>query len=356
MFKMKKILLLATMFYCSSIYGQVELTADGPGDTYELISSVLAPGYNPIETPDCGHQEFGEHIDEVYDNELGKFVFRFHIHTDIDNDRCIKFDRQRNEIKSYDKSPDNLLGIEGETVVYKWKFKLSDGFQSSPNFTHIHQLKSVGGSLSSMPMFTLTTRKGDEDQLELRYAITTSQVTLKKTDLAPFIGVWVEVTETITYGEDGSYEISIDQVSDGTNLFSYARESIRNWREGAEFVRPKWGIYRSLNNQADLRDETVLFADFIIKEIGSVSTEDAQLKNKNSSIVYMDAGYLYLSNWSSKVDLIQILSIHGEILRSVKIVDVNELRMDISDLTSGSYIVNFVGEDVQSSKLVSISK
>ena len=33
------------------------LIADGPGDTYELIAAALAPGSNPIEVPDCGHQD-----------------------------------------------------------------------------------------------------------------------------------------------------------------------------------------------------------------------------------------------------------------------------------------------------------
>ena len=57
----------------------VVLAADGPGDTYALITSVLAPGYNPIETPDCNHTAFGDHIDEVYDNALDQFVFQFHL-------------------------------------------------------------------------------------------------------------------------------------------------------------------------------------------------------------------------------------------------------------------------------------
>ena len=180
-------------------YGQVELNADGPGNTYELITSILAPNNNPIEVPDCNHTEFGEHIDEIFDSELNTNVFRFHIHTALDNDRCINFDRQRNEIKTYDKSPDNLLGIENEKVIYKWKFKLEAGFQSSPNFTHLHQLKSVGGSLASMPMYTLTARKSTPDRLELRYAETDNAVTLKQSPLAPFIDTWLEVTETITY-------------------------------------------------------------------------------------------------------------------------------------------------------------
>ena len=245
----------------------VALKADGPGGTYELITSVLAPGANPIETPDCSHPTFGDHIDEIFDNDLNTNVFRFHIHVDPDNDRCIKFDRQRNEIKSYDKSPDKLLGVESEKVVYKWKFKLQSGFQSSPNFTHIHQLKSVGGNYESMPMYTLTTRKGSPDQLELRYAETDSQTTLKKTDLSPFVDTWLEVTETITYDTSGSYEIEIKKVSDNSILFEYANNAIMNWRPGADFVRPKWGIYRSLINKQDLQDEEVLFADFNIMEI-----------------------------------------------------------------------------------------
>lgn len=245
----------------------IELNADGPGNTYDLITSVLAPGFDPIEVPDCSHPGYGEHIDELFDNELNMNVFRFFIHTDPDNDRCINFDRQRNEIKTYDKSPDNLLGVENETVVYKWKFKLPAGFQSSPNFTHVHQLKSVGGSLESMPMYTLTTRKSSPDRLELRYAETDTQVTLAQTELAPLIDVWLEVTETISYGVSGTYEITIKRVSDDSILFEYTNNSIVNWRPNADFVRPKWGIYRSLINAQDLRNEALLFAKFSIEEL-----------------------------------------------------------------------------------------
>jgi len=248
-------------------HSQVTLSADGPGNTYSLITSVLAPGQNPIEAPDCSHGAFGDHIDEVFDAELNDFAFRFYLHVNPDNDRCINFDRQRNEIKTYDQSPASLKGVQGESVQYKWKFKLEDGFQSSPKFTHIHQLKSVGGALESMPMYTLTTRKGNPDRLELRYAETDAQITLTDTILDPFIGSWLQVTETITYGSDGFYEIKIDRVSDGSNVFYYAASSMNNWRPGADFVRPKWGIYRSLVFATDLRDEVVRFADFSIEEL-----------------------------------------------------------------------------------------
>lgn len=244
----------------------VSLSADGETNTYDLITSVLAPGYNPVEVPDCNHPDFGDHIDQIFAEEINRYAFRFHIHVTPDNDRCIKFDRQRNEIKSYDKSPESLLGRENERVTYRWKFKLAEGFQSSSKFTHIHQLKSVGGNHESMPMYTLTTRKSSPDRLELRYGEIDSQITLIQTDLAPFINRWLSVTQTIEYGMNGFYQIEIRDVSNEKVLFHYINENIVNWREGGEFVRPKWGIYRSLIYSEDLRDEEILFADFNVSE------------------------------------------------------------------------------------------
>ncbi|MCF6296903.1 MAG: T9SS type A sorting domain-containing protein [Flavobacteriaceae bacterium] len=279
--KNKRIFFLSVILCLQNLTAQVILNADGPGNTYELITSVLAPGHNPVEVPDCNHSDFGRHIDEVFDTELNTYVFRFFSHKTPDNDRCINFDRQRVEIKTYDQSPNNLLGVEGETVVYKWKFKLDSDFQPSQNFTHIHQLKAVGGLQSSMPLFTLTLRKGSPDKMELRYAESTNQITLYEVNLSLFKGVWVEVTETITYGESGEYAISISRIDSGIEIFSYQNNDIRNWRTGADFIRPKWGIYRSLNDSDNLRDETVLFANFSIEETGGVlAIDDYFLENK----------------------------------------------------------------------------
>ena len=281
------------LFFYQNAFGQVLLDANGIDDTYTLITSVLAPGHDPIEVPDCNHTAFGDHIDQVLDADLNIHVFRFHIHTTPDNDRCINLDRQRNEIKSYDKSPDNLLGVVGETVEYKWKFKIDTDFQASPNFTHLHQLKAVGGTESSMPIITFTARKSTPDRMELRYAESTSQVTLTQVDLAPFKGVWCEVTETVLYGENGTYDVVIKTVSDNTTLLSYTDNDIRMWRTDADFVRPKWGIYRSLDNVADLRDEEVLFANFSIAETAFLPVElvsfDGRVLNQNIQLEWQTA-------------------------------------------------------------------
>ena len=353
---MQKFLFFLFILYFQSLFSQVLLDADGPGNSYSLITSVLAPGANPIEVPDCSHTVFGDHIDEVFDADLNTNVFRFYIHANLDNDRCINFDRQRNEIKTYDQSPDNLLGIEGETVTYKWKFKLEVGFQSSPNFTHLHQLKSVGGSLESMPIYTLTTRKGTPDKLELRYAETNTQVTLKQENLAPFLGAWLDVTETIKYGTSGTYMIEIKKVSDGSKLFTYSNNSIINWRAGAEFVRPKWGIYRSLINVQNLRDETILFANFSIEEIETLSLNNIEINNQIFTIFPNPvSNTLKIKSQINKANLVQIFSLDGRKIMDKIIDSETEITLDVSSFSNGTYIVNLKGMQFNQSKLILIS-
>ena len=243
-------------------YSQITLKADGPGNTYELINSVLAPGSEAVEHPECIHASFGRHIAEVWDADLKENVFEFYSHVTPDNDRCEKLDRQRVEIKTYEQSPENLKGKLGETVTYNWKFKLPMGFQPSSSFTHLHQIKAVGGS-QDLPIFTITARKAKENQLVV---IHDNETTVASADLSEFEGVWVEVTEKIKIGPNGTYFITIKKVKNGQELLSFNSVNIRTIRPDNDFIRPKWGIYRSLKKAEDLRDEAVRFNEFTIKE------------------------------------------------------------------------------------------
>ncbi len=247
----------------TSLGAQIILDADGPGNTYELINSVLAPGYDVVEHPECAHPEFGRHIREVWDSVLNRYVFEFYIHVTPDNDRCINFDRQRMEIKTYQSSPANLKGIVGETVVYKWRFRLPAGFKTSSNFTHLHQIKAVGGD-DDDPVFTLTARKGTPDKMEL---IHNNSQKVAVVNLSLFVGNWVEVTERVKIDTvNGSYSLEITNMATGASVLSYNNVKLMTIRPDNSFVRPKWGIYRSLLKAGDLRDEAVRFAGFSIRE------------------------------------------------------------------------------------------
>lgn len=261
------------------IDAQVTLDANGPGQTYELINSVLAPGYTAVEAPDqcASHPSFGRHVAEVWDATLGKYVFEFYIHvpttfpvisTTADNDRCTSFDRQRIEIKTYESSPANLKGTVGETITYKWKFRLPNDFKPSPNFSHIHQIKAVGGD-DGDPIFTLTARYGStSNSLQILYVFDSSSAanTLASKNLNEFLGTWVNVTEVINVGTNGTYIITINKESDGSNILTYSNSNIRTIRPNNTFIRPKWGIYRSLNSPSYLRDDSIRIASISIQE------------------------------------------------------------------------------------------
>jgi hypothetical protein len=263
-FTMRKCAFLGVLLGCPLlVHPQVVLEADGPGNTYELINSVLAPGNDAVENPECIHPEFGRHIAEVWDSVLNQYVFEFYSHVTPDNDRCINTDRQRVEIKTYEPSPDNRKGVVGETVTYKWKFKIAPGYKPSSSFTHIHQIKAVGGD-DGDPIFTLTPRKGTPNKMELIHNNTTKVAIV---NLSLFEGEWVECMEVVSiHPVNGTYAMTIKRVGDGAAILSYSNNSLMTIRPTNDFLRPKWGIYRSLNSPTDLRDEAVRFAGFSIQE------------------------------------------------------------------------------------------
>jgi hypothetical protein len=243
------------------LLGQVILTADGRTEPYALIERVLGA---PPETPDCSHPGFGPHITQTMDKELGEYVFVFNIHVAPDNDRCRKFDRQRLEIKTEGTSPSYVKGFLKDSVTYRWRFRLPDGFRPSTGFTHIHQIKAFDGD-AGPPIITLTPRSGTPNKLQLIHT-NSSHVskTLAETDLDPFIGEWVEAYEKITYNTHGTYSLVIRRLRDGSQLLSYSNGDIDLWRKGTTVERPKWGIYRSLKNPDQLRDEQVKFDRFCL--------------------------------------------------------------------------------------------
>jgi len=262
-------------------HSQVVLKADGPGDTYELINSVLAARKTAVETADGNelgnHASFGRHIAEVWDADLNENVFEFYAHINYgnpdktrttDNEPVADVDeKQRVEIKTYEPSPDNLKGIIGETVTYQWKMKLPKGFKPSKAFTHLHQIKAVGGA-QELPIFTLSARAGSINQLDV---VHNNENILASMNLSQLEDVWVEFTESIKIGPNGTYSITIKRVKDEKELLSYFNPNIETIRPTNKFIRPKWGIYRSLKKMDSLRSETVRFADFSIMEGTSVN-------------------------------------------------------------------------------------
>lgn len=346
-------------------HSQTVLEANGPGDTYELINSVFAPnGGDVVESAECAHPEFGRHIAEVWDDDLKKYVFEFYIHVTPDNDRCINFDRQRVEIKTYDASPDYLKAVLGETIVYKWRFKVPTGFQPSSSFTHIHQIKAVGGDESN-PLFVLTARKGTPNKLELNYYKSSEGGSQKLTqvNLSLFENTWVEVTERIKLDNaNGTYSIVVKKVSDGTTILNYSNNKMLTYRSDNTFIRPKWGIYRSLNTPSDLRDESLRFDYFSIYE--EPITSITRLLNNNDFFSFKFVGknqaILEYSISEAQNIKLELINLNGQLIQlyqPLELQSVGKHKVDLEtiNIKNGIYLVRFSkGNIVYTQKVISI--
>jgi hypothetical protein len=261
------------------------LYADGNDEgTYELI---LSRGYN-MEPPDNSGAHASapwRHIRQHTDDILKRPVFDFYIHVENDDDRGKPeiTDRQRNEIKTDGKSPAALVAQEGETLRISWKFRLPEGFQTTTNFCHIHQLKGIDNSDGTadvgMPLITFTCRSlssGGQQFQVIHVGRTEDNASnnyLKKVNLADFLGEWVTVTETVKFAKNGRYQLVIYRMSDGRKLVELDKSGLDLWRTGTTGLRPKWGIYRSLGKNhvlaPQLRDEVLNFADFYIEKLAN---------------------------------------------------------------------------------------
>lgn len=245
------------------------LKADGQTNTYQLIQTVFGGPSSAVETPDCNHTSFGPHITQIRDTTLNTFVFAFHSHIKQDDDRCIKFDRQRIEIKTNDNVPaDQLTGHLGDFLSLSWDFKLDAGFLPPYSFCHVHQLKAVDGD-DSMPIITLTPRRSHpENLLQVIHMDSKGGYDIvKMVPLQPWLGEWVHITSNATFKtEGGTYNVEVKRRSDGEILLSYNSANIDMWRNSTSYVRPKWGIYRSVQEAAVSRNETVLFHNFCVSK------------------------------------------------------------------------------------------
>ena len=266
-----------------------ELASDGPDaglSSYALIQKTF--GDRAIESPGLYRSNhFGvPHIIEAEDDIVGPhFVFLAHRDEDKDRDGKLK-GRQRNEIKAYDKSRKGLKAYKGETLQYRWKFKVDEGFEFSKNFTHFFQIKAKNlkkkknsKDSDKFPIITLTAvDKGPHgNKFQLRHSPSLDAdgnrlkfKTLIEQDMSRFTGQWIEFFVQITFDDNGQLIFQAKNIETGEMLVDFRDDNIDMWRgeHKSDFSRPKWGIYRSLNDKESLRpeEEKARFADFSIRK------------------------------------------------------------------------------------------
>lgn len=255
-----------------SLVASFRLEADGPNgvETYELIRSVF--GVDSLEAPDLYDAEVNHtgvaHIWEETDANIGHhFVFSSHRDEDWDRDRYpATQDRQRNEIKVYSGSDNGLKAFENDVMEYGWDFYVDEGMAVSKRFTHLAQLVAVLDD-GSEPLTHLTAYENDGvDVVELRYENGGLEEVLDRYESwAAIHDEWLEVRARVHFSNQGSISFNVSR-ENGLPVLEVDRPSIDMWPVGAEYVRPKWGIYRSLDDAENLRseEEIVRYANFFV--------------------------------------------------------------------------------------------
>ena len=122
-------------------------------------------------------------------------------------------------------------------------------------------------------------------------------------------------------------------------MLSYSNSDIATIRPDNSFIRPKWGIYRSLNDVGNLRDEAVRFSDFSIAEVSDLNINS----NSNAEIFATFPNPIFdklaLSDEIvQQFDSLQLFDITGKLLLKKNKLS-NEI--DVSFLNTGLYFIQF---------------
>ena len=310
-------------------------------DNSQIISTMLAPDTTEAHTT-CNQDGFGGHYNEILDEEFNTTVSQFQIHKTSDIEACESFGTKFNEYETVADAPENLLGNEGETITYSWKFKLHENFTVRTNTIDIHQLKAVRGSETEIPLFTLTaTRKGRFESLELRYAEMDAQTIIETIDITNLKGQWIEVNETITYNEIGAYDINIKTVGDDTLLLEYSDDAIRTWKTDADFIRPKWGIFNASTDIETVSAKSILLTDIQIEENATITTFQSSMDSVAISI-FPNPASSKVTMKGRNLETYDAIVLHDSFGREVPLKQpMTNNSFNISNLKNGIYFVVF---------------
>ncbi|GAA0615145.1 hypothetical protein GCM10010174_36080 [Kutzneria viridogrisea] len=172
--------------------------------------------------------------------------WRFDMHT---RDRDSSPDRQRNEVKGLRQAGAALKILENETWRITYQAFWPTALTATTSFSHIFQIKvpDVGS-----PLVTMTLRQKDKPTIEVITSADDGSFTHHPpVDYAPLQNKWIDVEWEFKAADSGGYLRWALRDGDRT-VVDYRTGAVDLWR-GKNYLRPKWGIYRSINS-AGLRD------------------------------------------------------------------------------------------------------
>lgn len=161
-------------------------------------------------------------------------------------------DRQRQEVRAIQTGGTRHDMRKGETWRYNYQMYVPGSLKGTTSFTHIFQVKhtAVASPVVTMSLF----RSGSTETVEMRL-FGAGQAKLGSTPLAPLRNKWIDVEIEIKVADSGSLRYSLKDA--GTTVVNASRSGFDTWL-GGDQAHPKWGIYRSLGDSAQLLDTYLL--------------------------------------------------------------------------------------------------
>jgi hypothetical protein len=188
--------------------------------------------------------------------------YRFDIYSD-DRDSTGDGDRQRTEAKGMVTGGSHLEMTDGQTWRITYEMFMPSTLHGTSKFTHIFQLKTP--ATNGGPWVTLSlSRSGSAERMRLRAFSTSGSPDIGSTDLGPLREKWITIELTFKIGSSGTGRFV---VRNGTG--SGAPVVVDSSRSGVkipdqdDYVRPKWGIYRSVESaSSDIIDTHLLIRNY----------------------------------------------------------------------------------------------
>lgn len=188
--------------------------------------------------------------------------YRFDIYKD-DLDSTGGGDRQRTESKGMVSKGTALKMKNGETWTISYEMYMPSTLHGTSKFTHIFQLKTP--ATNGGPWITLDlSRSGSSETFRARAYGMPGSPDIASTSLSPLRDKWITVEWTFTIGPKGKARF-VARNGTGSSAPVVADKSMSNVNipDEGDYVRPKWGIYRSIQSaSSDIIDTHLLFRNY----------------------------------------------------------------------------------------------
>ncbi|MBO1330734.1 hypothetical protein [Streptomyces sp. VRA16 Mangrove soil] len=218
----------------------------------------VADGLNAFEGLEA--DRVGAHPERTYALVENSDHYRLNIWAD-DLDSTGGGDRQRTEVKGMVQDGTAIEMHDGETWRIAYEMWIPTSLHGTSHFTHIFQTKTPATNDGPWLTVDLTRDSDGTERLRARAYANSGSPTIASCALAPIRGHWTTASWQITPGQSGAASFTLlDGTGDGAPVAAQgSMTGVINPDEG-DYVRPKWGIYRSiLSDPADIIDTKILF-------------------------------------------------------------------------------------------------